>query len=59
MSKYVGVGVTIKKSADGGINTSGKAGVVEHWDSFLGKYKVDFGNGFCGWYKRSQLEFDA
>lgn len=58
MSKYIGVGVTIKNLEKSGINTSGLTGVVEHWDGFLGKYKVDFGNGFCGWYKRSELFFD-
>ncbi len=59
MSKYIGVGVTIKSRKTGGIDTSGSSGVIEHWDGFLGKYKVDFGNGFCGWYKRSELVFDS
>ena len=58
MSKFRGVGATINKAPDGSINTNGKACVINHWDSFLGKYKVDFGNGFCGWYKRSELIID-
>ncbi len=59
MSKYTGMSVTIKSRETNGIDTNGKTGVIEHWDNFLGKYKVDFGNGFCGWYKRSELIFNT
>lgn len=58
MSKYDGAGVTINKQNHSGLNTNGMPGVVEHWDNFLGKYKVQFDGGWCGWYKRSELIFD-
>lgn len=59
MSKYQNCGVTINKGKHSGINTNGKSAIVECWDSKAKKYKVDFGNGFCGWYKRSELIFDT
>ncbi len=59
MSKFIGRGATVKTHKKNCINTSGMSCVVEEWDKSIGKYKVDFGNGFCGWYKRSELEFDS
>ena len=59
MSKYTGCGARVSKRAkDGGIDTYGKECVVIKWESELGKYKVDFDGGWCGWYKRSELIFD-
>ena len=58
MSKYIGCGASIKKIEEGTINTLGKCCTILEWDKKLGKYKVDFHDGFVGWYKRSQLGFD-
>lgn len=59
MSKYIGKGATIKRSSSGGIDTSGESCVIVAWNKDIRKYEVDFGNGFCGWYKRAQLIIDV
>ena len=58
MSKYAGCGAVIKKDKHSGTNTNGKPCVIEGWDASAKKYKVDFGNGFCGWYKLKELIID-
>lgn len=56
-SKHVGCDVLITRVQKGCVDTSGKWAVVLEWDKEIGKYKVDFENGFVGWYKRSELLF--
>jgi hypothetical protein len=58
MSKYINHGATIKKPHCTLKGIHGKHVVIEEWDNDIRKYKVDFGNGFCGWYKRSELKLD-
>ena len=57
MDKFLGREVTITKKCEG-IDTKGMKGVVSNYDYSLSKYEIDFGNGFGGWYKRSELVFD-
>lgn len=58
MSKYIGKVATINKPKGGGVNTHGKSCVITSWENDKQKYEVDFGNGWIGWYKRSELIFD-
>lgn len=58
MSKYIGSGATINKPKSGAINTHGKHCVIVAWEKDKGKYQVDFGDGWVGWYKRSELILD-
>jgi hypothetical protein len=58
MSKFAGKGAIINKPNSNGINTHGMPCVVECWDANAHKYKVDFGNGFVGWYKKSELKIE-
>jgi len=59
MSKYIGKEVIIKTKKANCIDTSGNSCVIVAWDKDIGKYEVDFRNGFHGWYKRSELIFDT
>ena len=42
----------IKKNA----LTTGSTAFVEKWHIHIQKFEVDFGNGFCGYYTRDELE---
>lgn len=39
--------------------TLGKTGFVEAWHIHIQKYEVYFGNGFCGYYTKRELEILA
>jgi hypothetical protein len=52
-SKFEGMDVVINMK---GNIVDGAFGTIEHWDNKIRKYKVDFHNGFCGWFKRSELK---
>lgn len=51
---YIGLGVTIIKD---GI-TKGSVGIIEDGPNENGKFKVDFCNGFCGWYLFGEFKVD-
>lgn len=55
MSRLKGREVAIKGEMRGGVSTNGMTGVIAYWDKKVKKYNIDFRNGFCGWYKRSEF----
>jgi hypothetical protein len=55
MSKYISYGVTINNK---NAITNGKSGFIDSWDNKAKKYKVIFDQGWCGWYKKSELIID-
>lgn len=50
--------ITITKVSDGGINTAGKIGIVSTYDTEVGKYNVEFENGWHGWYTREEFTLE-
>lgn len=37
-------------------NTQGKIGIISYFDTRAKKWKVNFPNGWVGWYKRMEFE---
>ena len=59
MSKYAGKCAVVEKGDHNGINTNGLCCTIVRWNASYKKYEVDFENGWCGWYKLSELKIDG
>lgn len=55
LRRYIGKSVTIITKD---CITTGKSGTVETFDCHLEKFKVDFNNGFVGWYTMLELKLE-
>lgn len=56
IADMIGCTVEITYVGNGGMNTKGKRGVIDSWDGEIEKYKIDFGNGWCGSYRTDQFK---
>ena len=60
LAELDGVGVTITARK---VLTVGKPGVIVGWDAKAdrgkGKWKIEFDNGWVGWYHRHQFKIDG